>query len=408
MKIKEKKLVAKEALFFVKDKQTIGLGSGSTMEIFVKLLARKVKREKLKIKVVASSDRIERLAKKNKLKIIKTGEIDVAIDGADKIDDKFRITKGFGAFEFVNEKKIDYRAEKTVIIADSSKFVKNVFSFPILIASKKKPKANFISGAEKVKEDIWKIKLKKEVSEEKLNKIGKNGLFTKFKQLIVIGADKGRTFINLREKLLQVAVDIANEKKARKIINKTARYVDIIEIGTPLIELAGVKFLRRINGKKLVMADIKAADVGSYETEIAAKEGADIVSILAGSSNKTILKAIKKAKKHNKKVLVDLIDVKQERREKRLKEILKLKLKPDIVCIHIAIDVQDKEKFYNLKNFVNLCKKNKVLVALAGGLTRGKIKKLKKYDADIYVVGSAITKAKNPGKEAKKLRELLE
>lgn len=414
-KFKEKRLVAREALFFIKDKQIVGLGSGSTMKIFVKLLAWKVRKEKLNINVVPSSEKILKLCKKYRLKIINNPKkINIAIDGADKIDNKFNISKGFGAFAFVDEKKIDYMADKCVIIADSSKFVKNILDYDILISSKKIPKSKFIEKKIEIKSGIYKIRISNKIKdisnlENELGKIGKNGLFTKFKELLVVGVENGKVFINPREKFLQVAIDIADEKKALQIIKKTSKYVDIIEIGTPLIEFKGVGIIKKLKKyDNLILADIKAADAGSYETKVAINSGADIASILAGSSDNTIQEAVKIAHDLGKKVLVDLIDIKNQERIKRLKEILSLKYKPDIICVHTAIDVQKNQDICNsdVNDFIKLCKKENVLVALAGGIDKNKIRKLIKYKPDIFIVGGAITKSKQPGKAARELNEV--
>jgi ribose 5-phosphate isomerase len=416
MNTKEKKEVAKEALFFIKDNQTIGIGAGSTTEIFLKLLAKKIKKQKLNIRVMPCCERTKNLCKKLNLKIRKARNIDLAIDGADKIDENLNISKGLSRLEFINEKKIDYKAKKCIIIADSSKFVKNILDYDILVASEKKPKANFIKKVKKLRGKIYKIRVKanlepKELEEILRKKFKESGIFTKFRQLIVIGVKDKKKFIRPREKFLQVAVDIAYEEKALKLIKKISAYADIIEIGTPLVKLEGMRLMGKILGKRyrnnLIMADIKTADTGSYETGLAIKQGADIVSVLAGSSNRTILNSIKTAKKYEKKILVDLIDIKNKNRMKRLREILNLKLKPDIICIHTAIDVQHKEKFFNLSRLVKICRKNEVLVAIAGGINKKKILELKKYSPDIFVIGSAITKSKNPKKKIKELSMLI-
>jgi len=418
MKKNEKAMVARSALFFIKNGMTVGIGDGSTVKIFVNLLGKKIKKEKLKIKVVPVSEKIRLLCRKNRLKIAKNPKkIDIVIDGADKIDDNFNVLKGFGAFEFVSEKKLDYKAEKVIIIADSRKFVKDVLNYPVLIQSKKKPEADFIKHSSRMFKNFYKVWVDKEKVgkwkigrvEDKLEGLGGSGLFTKFKELVVIGVGKKdkRVFIKPREKFFQVAVDIADEKKALNLIKKVEKYVDIIEFGTPLVKLEGLDIIKKIKSSKLVMADMKTSDTGSYEAGLALKAGADIVSILGGSSNETIINAIKTSRKVGRKILVDLIDVKPRNRVKRLKEILNLKCLPDIVCIHVAIDVQGKQGFGNLRKLINLCKDKKVGVALAGGLNASKIKKFKQYDPDIFIIGGTITKAKNPVAVVKQLNKLI-
>ncbi len=415
IKTKEKKLVAKEALFFVKSGMTIGLGEGSTIKIFIKELAKKVKFENLKIKIIPVNENIKKICKKYKLKISKKDKPNISFDGADKIDKNFNVLKGFGGYAFEKEKKLDYQAEKTILLADSRKFIDDIKDYPILIKSVKKPKAPYIKHSSRVFGEFYKIwikskKIKTKDLEDKLEKYWCSGLFTKLPNLIVVGYNKQlkKTFIKPKNSFLQIAVDIAQEKKALNLINKTTENIDIIELGTPLIKENGLKIIKKIQKyKKIIMADIKTADTGKFEADLAFKEGADIVSVLGGSADETIEGAVEIANQKNKKVLVDLIDVKKSDREKRLKEILKLKNLPHIICIHIAIDVQKKDKFSNLKKMIKLCNEKKVLTALAGGINEKKLKKLQEYNADIITIGGAITKDKNPKRVSKKLRDIL-
>ena len=52
-----KRLVAKRAVEFVEDGMAVGLGTGTTSQMFIEELGAKVKSEGLKIRCVASSDR---------------------------------------------------------------------------------------------------------------------------------------------------------------------------------------------------------------------------------------------------------------------------------------------------------------------------------------------------------------
>ena len=51
----DKELVAYAALDYIEDNSIIGLGTGSTADIFIKMLAEKISKESLNISVVASS-----------------------------------------------------------------------------------------------------------------------------------------------------------------------------------------------------------------------------------------------------------------------------------------------------------------------------------------------------------------
>ncbi|MFH1751179.1 MAG: ribose 5-phosphate isomerase A [Candidatus Micrarchaeota archaeon] len=139
-----KEMASREALRFVRDKQVIGLGTGSTAAIFIKLLSEKVKAENLDIKCVPTSLASKALAYQHGLALIEPEEvirIDLAVDGADLVDQKLNLIKGGGGAH-CREKVIDYFAEKFVVIADSSKIARKLkgpipleilkFAFPLV------------------------------------------------------------------------------------------------------------------------------------------------------------------------------------------------------------------------------------------------------------------------------------
>jgi len=201
---------------------------------------------------------------------------------------------------------------------------------------------------------------------------------------------------------LQIALDLTNKKDALTICKKINKNIDIIELGTPLIKQQGLKIIKSFKKfKKPLVADLKTMDVGFLEAELAFKAGADITTVCGCSDNETIKGAIKAAKKHKKKIYVDLISVKDTK--KRAKEVLKLGA--NYVCIHTAIDAQKKGKspLNDLKKISKITKK----IAIAGGINKKNINKITKYKPEIIIVGSAITKSKNPQKITKTIKEKL-
>ncbi len=202
----------------------------------------------------------------------------------------------------------------------------------------------------------------------------------------------------------QIALD-TNKKKALSLCKKTKKYIDVIELGTPLIKQEGLKTIKEFKKfKKTIFADLKTMDTGFLEAELAFKSGADIVSVCGNASNYTIKEAIKASKKYNKKILVDLIGVNLNF-QKKVKEISKMN--PDYICVHTGIDEQNKGKnpFEKLKKISKIIKKRKI--AVAGGINKKNIKKVLEYSPEIVIIGGAITKSKNPEKQAKEIKEII-
>lgn len=105
------------------DDLVLGVGSGTTIVHAVKILAEKVKREKLKVTCIPTSAQAKQLILQNGLLLSDLegrSSVDVAIDGADEVDDNLNLIKGGGGC-LTREKIIADAASKLIIIADESK-----------------------------------------------------------------------------------------------------------------------------------------------------------------------------------------------------------------------------------------------------------------------------------------------
>jgi 3-hexulose-6-phosphate synthase/6-phospho-3-hexuloisomerase len=197
---------------------------------------------------------------------------------------------------------------------------------------------------------------------------------------------------------LQIALDVLNIKKALEIAKKCSG-AHIFEAGTPLIKSEGLKAVTELKNHfpdKIIVADMKTMDVGYLETEIAAKAKADVVSILAVADDNTIKDSVKAGRKHGIKICCDLINVKDP--VKRAKELEKFGV--DSLSLHLGIDQQKKSK-YPYPTLRKLCKEVKIPVSAGGGLTDKDVLNVIKAGADIIIIGSFITKSKDPSQTTK-------
>jgi ribose 5-phosphate isomerase A len=113
---------------FVKDKQMIGIGSGSTVVYAVERLAQRVKDEKLSIVCVPTSFQATNLIIQNGLQLgdlNRFPELDLTIDGADEVDENLNLIKGGGACQ-TQEKLVAANSKQLVIIADYRKDSKSL------------------------------------------------------------------------------------------------------------------------------------------------------------------------------------------------------------------------------------------------------------------------------------------
>jgi ribose 5-phosphate isomerase A len=132
----DKELVAHAALEYVKDNSIIGLGTGSTANIFIEMLAEKIRSRSLNISVVASSVSSQQKADDAGLKYISLDqitEIDLYVDGADEITNNLEILKGRG-FDLIREKLLAKISKQFIVIGDNSKIVSKIGqNYPIPI-----------------------------------------------------------------------------------------------------------------------------------------------------------------------------------------------------------------------------------------------------------------------------------
>ena len=126
-----KAAVANAALDYVPDDGVIGVGTGSTANLFIDALARRKRR----IHAVASSQASAERLRRHGLTVLELNDVEelpVYIDGADEITARFAMVKGGGG-ALTREKIVAAVARKFVCIADQSKLVATLGRFPLPI-----------------------------------------------------------------------------------------------------------------------------------------------------------------------------------------------------------------------------------------------------------------------------------
>lgn len=127
-----KRAAAMRALDFVEDGMRLGLGSGSTAEAFLEVLAPRVKGG-LRILGVPTSQRTAELARSLAIPLAdldSLASLDVTVDGADEADRAFTLIKGGGG-ALMREKIVAASSRKMIVIADASKLVAKLGRYPL-------------------------------------------------------------------------------------------------------------------------------------------------------------------------------------------------------------------------------------------------------------------------------------
>ena len=125
---------AQAALDHVEHGMRLGIGTGSTADEFVRLLAVKVAGG-MKITGVPTSERTASLCAELGVALStldETPQLDLTIDGADEIDPALNLVKGGGG-ALLREKIVAAASARMIVIADESKLVKTLGHFPLPI-----------------------------------------------------------------------------------------------------------------------------------------------------------------------------------------------------------------------------------------------------------------------------------
>src|SRR5512136_271783 len=205
---------------------------------------------------------------------------------------------------------------------------------------------------------------------------------------------------------LQVAMDLVDMGKVAQVLKELPENDHlIIEAGTPLIKKFGlgvISEIRKLRPNAFIIADMKILDTGNLEARMAADATADAVVVSGLAPASTMEKAIAEARKVGIYSVIDMLNVSNP-----VKVIQNLKVKPDIVELHRAIDVEETAHAWGDIPALKKAAGGKLLVATAGGIRTNVVKDALKAGADILVVGRAITASKDVGHAADEFLEEL-
>ena len=207
--------------------------------------------------------------------------------------------------------------------------------------------------------------------------------------------------------VLQIALDFMQLHRSIVISEEAVEGgADWIEVGTPLIKSEGTEAIRTFRKKypgRKIIADTKTMDTGGFEVEIAAKAGADIITVLGLADDSTISEAVMVARKYGAEVEIDMINVPDK--VKRAIEVEKLGV--SYICLHMGIDQQMKGEEPPLDVLRKVVAETKIPIAVAGGITAENAGDYVKAGASIIIVGGGITKTQNITAAAKAVKDSM-
>lgn len=205
---------------------------------------------------------------------------------------------------------------------------------------------------------------------------------------------------------LQLALDLVNIPEAINLVREVEEHIDIVEIGTPVVineGLHAVKAVKEAFPNLKVLADLKIMDAAGYEVMKASEAGADIITILGTAEDMSIKGAVEEAKKQGKKILVDMIAVKDL--AGRAKELDAMGV--DYICVHTGYDLQavGKNSFEDLHTIKSVVRNAKT--AIAGGIKLETLPEAIKEQPDLIIVGGGITGQADKKAAAAKMQQMI-
>ena len=204
--------------------------------------------------------------------------------------------------------------------------------------------------------------------------------------------------------LLQLALDTP---EALAVLPRVASWVDIVEVGTPLLKrfgLAALATVREIAPKATLLADSKTVDGGGAESKMLFDAGADLVTVLSCARPATIEAVAREARAREKAVMVDTLTEADP-------VVAATRAYPDAVryvALHTGTDARlagaaTPADLFDAARRVQTQRK----IALAGGIDRENIAMAVALRPAIIIVGRAITTAADPVAAAEWMRGSL-
>lgn len=203
---------------------------------------------------------------------------------------------------------------------------------------------------------------------------------------------------------IQLALDRLTKEQCFRVLKETEAHIDWIEVGTGVIKEYGMEIIREIRAvypDKTIVADMKTCDAGKHEAIQAFEAGADITTVMAFSSGKTISDTLEVANQCGKRIMIDLLGVTELKRMHELQD-----LGVDLVSLHFGKDMQLEGEFHT-DLFALTQGFPQFEVAVAGGINLQSLPEILQKNPDTIIVGSAITKAENSSEAASLMKGMM-
>ncbi|GAA4965079.1 3-hexulose-6-phosphate synthase [Kineococcus glutinatus] len=205
---------------------------------------------------------------------------------------------------------------------------------------------------------------------------------------------------------LQLALDDIGREDLLPLLERVHPFVDIVEVGTPLLMRYGVSLITEIKKRfptLHLLSDAKIMDAAHHEAALSFEAGADYVTFLALTDDGSVSECVRAAHEHGGAVVADMIcvpDLVQRGRQLAHMGV-------DMLAVHTGVDQQAAGRTPLDDLQVLTASAIPVPLAVAGGINLASAAAYLAWQPHVLIVGSGITTAADPAAEAERLHAVV-
>ena len=203
---------------------------------------------------------------------------------------------------------------------------------------------------------------------------------------------------------LHFTYNLPDLAQALKIAEQTAECADILGVGSLLLFKEGVKAVsafRAAYPNKIIFVEANLVEKAEQAVTMFAQAGANYISMLAGSLNSSVKKAVETGNRFDVKIALDLLDASSVGQSAMDAKALGI----DMLLFHrgpVNEDINEVDSAWH-----NVRDNSKLPIFITGKIDGSNFVDIVNLKPQGIMLGAAITKAESPAKAAHQFRSLI-
>ena len=203
---------------------------------------------------------------------------------------------------------------------------------------------------------------------------------------------------------LHFTYNLPDTAQALKLAEQTAECADVLGVGSLLLFKDGVKAIQAFKTafpNKEIFAEANLVEKTDLAVALMAQAGASYISVLAGTFNQSIKKAVEAANRLDVKIALNLLDS---------PSIGQTAMDAKTLGVHLLIMHQapsPEEREHMQEEWRNVRDNTKLPIFITGKIDQTNLTEIIDLKPQGIMIGAAVTKAENPSRAAHMLREQI-